>query len=762
VAFAAVTSIAVMLARLTLDAPEGLRAEYFDTPAPSRTPLMTRIDARISPSQMRRDWGGAVAVPEVFSARWSGYLTIDETRKYTLGVESDDGSTLTIDGQLIVDNGGTHHATQKSTTVLLNRGTHAVAIAYNQAGGDYALSLLWGRDGAGLSRIPDWRLSPVRVAAWKLPFVRLLDVLSAIATAIAVAGAAWILIALIRNGTLVRASMRHPAAASLVFFIALTIAETWPLATNPARLSRNDNDDTMLNEWAIAWVAHQAPRAPLHLYDANAFYPERHTLAYSEAMIPQAAMAAPLLWAGASPVTAYNLVLLAGFVLNGWAMSLVVRRWTGSWAAGLTSGVIFSFNAHVLTRLPHLQAQHVEFLPLALLALDDLFRSPGRRNAVRLGVWFALQALTSLYMLVFSALAMIAAAAVRANEWIGHRFRAVVPWFGAGVLTASVILTPFMLPYWWLHQVQGFSRPLDEVAVFNATWDDYLSTPGTIHYNLWSNRWMSSPALFPGVLALLLAGLAIARGTAFKDPRARTALAFGIAGVALSFGTKLPGYATLYEVIPLLPGIRAVSRFGYLGIVAAAILAGFGVVELRRWVPARLWTMTAAGLIAVAAIEIFCAPIWYARFDGIPRIYQSVRNQPEAVVVEMPFSPSPRSRQAAYMLNSTEHWRPLLNGYTGFYTRSFDETMGALEKFPDEESLKTLRERGVTDVFVHLDLYPPDVMRRLDQVSGMHRLGVERDVAHYALDAPGRPASIANAARVRTGEPGRLTYSITR
>src|SRR5207244_5203749 len=114
---------------------------------------------------------------------------------------------------------------------------------------------------------------------------------------------------------------------------------------------------TRLNEWTMAWVAHQAPRAPLHLYDANIFYPERRTLAYSESLLVQAAMAAPLLWMGASPVLAYNIVLLAGFALTGWAMFLVLWRWTGDAMAALTGGILMGFNAHTLTRMPHLQAQ---------------------------------------------------------------------------------------------------------------------------------------------------------------------------------------------------------------------------------------------------------------------------------------------------------------------------------------------------------------------------------------------------------------------
>src|SRR5690349_10167566 len=58
-------------------------------------------------------------------------------------------------------------------------------------------------------------------------------------------------------------------------FTLLAVLHTWPLATAPGRLSRNDNADTILNEWTMAWVAHQLPRHPLHLFDANIFYPEQ-------------------------------------------------------------------------------------------------------------------------------------------------------------------------------------------------------------------------------------------------------------------------------------------------------------------------------------------------------------------------------------------------------------------------------------------------------------------------------------------------------
>src|SRR5262249_19090067 len=152
--------------------------------------------------------------------------------------------------------------------------------------------------------------------------------------------------------------------ASLAFFILLAVVHTWPLATAPGRLSRNDTADTVHHEWILAWDAHQLSHDPRHLFDANIFYPEPDTLAYSDHLIVQGVIAAPLFWLGASPVLAYNLLLMAGLALTAWTTSLVMTRWTGSRVAGLFSGSLMAFNAMTLTRLAEIQDQHFEFFPL--------------------------------------------------------------------------------------------------------------------------------------------------------------------------------------------------------------------------------------------------------------------------------------------------------------------------------------------------------------------------------------------------------------
>src|SRR5436190_23172295 len=135
----------------------------------------------------------------------------------------------------------------------------------------------------------------------------------------------------------------------------LAVIHTWPLATDPGTLSRNDNGDAMLNEWIMAWVAHELPRAPSRLFEAPIFYPAHDALAFSEPLIVPALLGAPLGWMGGSPVLVFNIILMAGFALTAWATARLVIEWTGDRAAGLLAGSMFAFNTHTLTRLGHMQ-----------------------------------------------------------------------------------------------------------------------------------------------------------------------------------------------------------------------------------------------------------------------------------------------------------------------------------------------------------------------------------------------------------------------
>jgi len=522
--------------------------------------------------------------------------------------------------------------------------------------------------------------------------------------------------------------------AALIVFALLAAAHTWPLAANPAHLSRNDNADTILNTWTLAWVNHQMVHDPRHLFDANIFYPERYTLAYSEAMFVQSALAAPVFALGGSPVLAYNLVLLAGFALTGFAFWLLLRRWTGSIAAAYVSGSLAAFNAHVLVRLPHLQAQHPEFVPLALFCLDRAIRSERVADAASLGGAFALQAMTSIYMLVFSLWMLGFAALARAREWLKHPARAAACAAVAAAVAVALML-PYLAGYAAFHHLTGAERQADEAIAFAGWWPDYLLTDGRLHHALWSFRFdaLARADAFPGVTAIVLVALAFAWPETRRDPRVRMCAAAAVGCVAVSMLPHAPIYRRLHDLVVLFRMVRTPARLAQIVLLMIAVVAGFGVAGLaRRWRGASTWG--AVLLVTAVNVEALRAPIDYTPFARIPAIYDTLAPIRHAVIAEIPlFPPGEIFFNAEYMLDSTRHWHPMLNGHSGIRPDSYDETYRGLAGFPDPRSLVALHDRGVTHVVVHMERLDAGARAALEDVSSLSLVAVEGDIRIYRL-----------------------------
>jgi len=526
-------------------------------------------------------------------------------------------------------------------------------------------------------------------------------------------------------------------AALLALFTALAVLHTWPLAGNVSGLSRLDNDDAGLNVFVVAWVAHIVPRHPLSLFDAPIFHPEPYALAYSEHMVVPSLMGAPLIWLGVSPITVYNLLVLAGFALSGWSMALVARRWTGSTLAGVTAGTLYAFNAHLLTRLVHLQALHLEFFPIALLALDDVLTNRASRRApVLLAVAFVLQALCSNYTLVFLSVALVCAAAVRAHEWLWPPQPRTIAALTTAGLASVVVLAPFLWPYYVVSREQGLNRSIDEVALYSATWADYLATGGRLHYAWWSQAWFEGRTpLFPGVVATLLAAAALFTADLRRDRRVRMFAAIGVAGVALSLGPALPGYAWIHTHVPLFTGLRGAARWGLLGLMAVAGLAAFTVAALeRRWGRSSYWPALALALVAVPTIEALRAPMGFSGVPQIPALYDVLRGADGAVLVEFPlYGGASVSENARYMVAATRHFRPMVNGYSGFESAAARERAARWRAVPAPEVLDEMRAAGVTHVMVHTTDLPAGQVAALAATPALRLLREDAGLRLYAL-----------------------------
>jgi hypothetical protein len=528
----------------------------------------------------------------------------------------------------------------------------------------------------------------------------------------------------------------------LALFALLAVLHTWPLASDPGRLGRFGQADTQLNAWTMAWVAHQVVTDPLHLFEANIFYPERHTLAFSEHLFVQAMIGAPLAWAGGSLAFVYNVVFMAGMALSGWAMAIVMQRWIGSWTAGILCGSLVAFNALTLTRFPHIQMQHLEFLPLALLALDRMLIDPRPKHALQLALWYVLQALTSLYFLVFTAIVLLVSALSRPKDWLGRRFKPAVTMSVLAAVVAGWALLPFLVPYMQARSQQvNFVRQLDEVSKFSASWANYLATGGRIHLSTWGARYWElgrGDGLFPGVTGLFLTLVAIVSGVALRDKRARMVLVFGVVCFCLSFGPAFPLYTALYHAFPAMAAVRGAARWGHMVLVAVAMLAGFGLARLQRSLPVRAALPVAVALIVVVNLEALRAPIDFGRdqdFLGVPEIFRSLDGPAPQVVAVFPFYPPERLfMNARYMMVSSAFWEPMINGYSGYMPVSYITHTQNLGRFPDRRSLDYLKGLSVTRVLVDSRNMHGADLARLPEFPELRLITTDGNLRIYALD----------------------------
>src|SRR5262249_50073810 len=67
-----------------------------------------------------------------FAVRFSAKIEIPKAGKYKFFLTSDDGSTLRIDDQVVVNNDGTHPPEEKSGTVTLTEGRHDFEVGFFQ------------------------------------------------------------------------------------------------------------------------------------------------------------------------------------------------------------------------------------------------------------------------------------------------------------------------------------------------------------------------------------------------------------------------------------------------------------------------------------------------------------------------------------------------------------------------------------------------------------------------------------------------------
>ena len=363
------------------------------------------------------------------------------------------------------------------------------------------------------------------------------------------------------------------------------------------------------------------------------------------------------------PVAAYNVVLLAGYVLSGASMYLLARYLGCARAVAAWAGLVYVVFPWHLARTPHASLVHLEFLPLLVLTLVAAAQRPtwirfSFVGLVTLACW-----LTSGY---FGVMAMVAAGAFALAAALGSPLRRgalLVAGSVGAALGASVVVAAFSIISGFgrgagLHRVAGDLmvygiRPLELLlpSPGNPIFGDRLESFFA------SRQHGSNPTETRDYLGLLTIALALGwmvvawRRRAVLGSKLRPATA-GLVGIFVAslllampspislFGHEL--WAPSRLLWELIPAIRVPARWAALAATALIPLAALGLQAAWRRLASRpngvrwAWVLVAVAMV-VSLAELTISPA-RPRFhtSHLPAVYAKLDTVRPGIVAEYP------------------------------------------------------------------------------------------------------------------------------
>ncbi|HEX5655884.1 MAG TPA: hypothetical protein VFX59_01765 [Polyangiales bacterium] len=495
----------------------------------------------------------------------------------------------------------------------------------------------------------------------------------------------------------------------VAFYLALSVASTWPLAWRLASHYPRGAEPVatvpLASAWALWWTSDRAAHGFVDYWHAPIFWPVQDAFALSEPMPLLGLLAAPVLWLGLPLVLAYNLVLLAMLTANGVFAERLLRglRVSPAWAGGALVCVLPGLHHElgVLTLVP---------LAGVLACLHYAFAIVRTgRGGVGLGVAFAATYLCCAQYALLLALALLPFLRWRRS-------------FAVAALIASVTLAPIVVAQQRAVQAHQLVRSEQRVRDGSARLGDYAIAPPAllpppVHVDRGSNT-----ALYPGTLHLVLAVIGASWALRRRRRTAVLLLSFAAITFVLSISPRLvlaghSLHAALAAVVPGLAQVRSIWRAGLFVQLALALFAAFGLHALQR----RRYLTIAIGLALLEvwprAQHLTAAPdeAAYARWAAF------MRQSPGEPYCLLPFANNGYVRafeQTAQLMTLTRlHQRPMLNGYSSYFPEPHEQLWRAPPKLGDASSAARLRARGVRQVVSSDDALWPVLFR--DDATGI-------------------------------------------
>lgn len=402
----------------------------------------------------------------------------------------------------------------------------------------------------------------------------------------------------------------------LALFVFFLLASGFALRPLPFHLTDSipAGSDPAHHLYILNWLLDHGLSADR--FEGRMFHPARHAVLRSDLSLGTVLLMAPLAPFVSEPLVRFNLATWLALAFSGWAFCLLARSWTQSVAAGIFAGITAVLGSHQSLHYVHLNLLSVGWLPIFLLALDQVLANGRAGNVALAALSFALVASSSGYYASASAVLALVFFA-RTPSVRGLKL---------GLVAASLafaLLLPYLMAYAGLHADEGLERTSRELAKGSWTFADMGSR--TQVHRTWNGA--RGEALFPGFVVGGLALFGWGRGS----KRERT---LGLAALLL-FWLGLGEAGGLYRLLAALPpfsSMRHPVTLTAVGLMLVCVMAAHALALIEAT------SRRAAVIVLLLAVAETVAPAndFFDVAPGVPRVYEELAKRPPGPVLEVP------------------------------------------------------------------------------------------------------------------------------
>jgi hypothetical protein len=444
-------------------------------------------------------------------------------------------------------------------------------------------------------------------------------------------------------------------------------------------------------------------------------------------------------WVGG--FAAYNLAILLNLIFTGFSAYMLVLELTGDRRASFVGGLIYLAWPFRLSQLDHPNLISTQWIPLFLLFLIRVLHRGRLKDGAAMGLFIVLAAYTRWQLLIPAVLMGGILLLLGAKRDLIFRREQLLS-IAFGVLIAVIALVSPLR----LFVMQQNTQPAD-LLVDNEEYTmqtDLLAylTPGslnplvggetaTAYDRYYYDR--SDGRRFPaylGVITLCLSVVGLFRVRRVCLPWAVSAMLL----VAIALGPVLRINGQLYPAIPMpyrllgklyVPKLmRFPDRFNMFLSLPLAVMAGFGLVQVRTWVVGSRdrWAESLLTIVIGALIGLEYLAIPVPMQDIVESGFYSrlAQDSEPYAIFNLPIGPQASKE---YMFAQTQHRHPILQGKTA---RFLDGTLSYIQSHPLLRDLQQDNEisPALTDLSALLNSLADD--------------GVKYIILHKKIDEPTR------------------------